>query len=339
MAVPSEEEFSDFISLVNGINAQELVGPKLANRDGIFQKSFLASIEDPSPLDMMFDTLTLENIELFFSKIFVITKEKDALRAVHPVQIWLNQQPCFNLGAVGYVIEALKGIDRFTWDGFCKKEVLSILDFDPQDNSVSYQDKIQLEELHEIIQEIGHFSPLKWLGGVVSCLRYYYYFSDLSDDFDECFEMEQQSLLRHEKEALNAARYLLNYMNSNDSKSVRIRTRGESIDLLERLCEDLDVDIKLIGIDSPIVKRGDRTKRERRLIHGLWKLLRTERSRGVTAILHFLSLEGIENQQDARTIQRMIARWEKQEVEDDSSRSNLAEEYPDTWFGSIYGDT
>lgn len=68
---------------------------------------------------------------------------------------------------------------------------------------------------------------------------------------------------------------------------------------------------------EPIIKRVDRTAKERVLAHKLWNILKEyKKARPVRAIEWLLQLEGIENIPERRTIERWLASWDKKNAEE-----------------------
>lgn len=327
MAVPSKEEFYSFVDLVHTIDASSLAGRGISNADTFVDDGVVKFLSERSFIDELLDKPTAENIEVFFNKVLEIIGEKDSLRVNHPVQVWLDNQLGFKHGVKAVFPVPEKEIKTPELVKLYVKEALSILKSYPLDPA-------ELKELNSYLHQVSCYKCHQWLYDFVFKLQLYYYPYAIDEQEEKELEEYDDEQTKRQKEVLNSVGCILDYLNSRESCAVDVRQREEGIEALERLHDDFDVAIKMTMIDDDdsVINKKDKTSRERKFIYNLWQLLRTPTSRGVPAIVQFLSLEGVENQLDPRTIHRMIERWEKQEVKAGLDRTRLAERYPKTEF-------
>ena len=102
---------------------------------------------------------------------------------------------------------------------------------------------------------------------------------------------------------------------SGDVSDLRYRNLIAEMNIIKReirwssTCNDAEL---ADDIDEPIIKRKDRTAKERGLAYRLWQTIRGYSVKSpVTAMLYLLQVEGLENSVGERTIERWLEQWEK----------------------------
>lgn len=187
----------------------------------------------------------------------------------------------------------------------------------------------------------------QWRKHLAECLLEYFHGAP---DFEDLSRNKQRQELGYYSEVMHSTIQLLEYLTNNAVESEQQEFSGESfigqtyfqgevlpsfmenticgppiikdrrfVRELEFVLKDIEenVYLKKLIINRPVTRRRDATMPERALIYSLWRFFQMGHyfsyKRNVNAFSYILSLEGIKNQLDNRTIDRLISQWENQQ--------------------------
>ena len=312
MAIPSEGDLSEYISLLKRACRNNLSIPSYYESFGMFLSiGFLEKISEPNEFELLVNDLTIQNIEAFLGRVHDDIEESDLIRAKHPVQIWLNNQSGFNSATGEKFNGRLKELNKTRWIEEYKVKVLSILDFDEKSGKIEFHSEGQLDSLHSLITLDMHYNDHDWLWDVVEYLTTYYYDPDY---WKVAYLKNNLSDMKKEKEALISVNNLIDYLYDTGPTIFNRRVRNKSIvtNVLEDLKEDLKIQLFCLDEKFIPIERSGKGAKERWLIYHLWHRCKTTGERGVAIIRRLLAIEGIDAEYDDRALHNMIAKWEKQ---------------------------
>lgn len=310
MAIPTREEFDEILELLSNFNGQEM-------------NSNSENIE-----------LNFESIRDYYLEILDLIHDKRMVLNQTPVKKWLERQSSYTRGMesafgkemVSRTYEKWRLIntdiaitqanfllnlyrdyseDEFLNSQLMGKEVLKgeyltdegVLVSNVEEYNRSRSDAFRYRLFNDSSVLYG-----RWLNNFIVALRTYFYGeSDLITRSGEAESLEQLKGLLNAVE--NLQDHLPHYM---EMSTLYIHLSQYQANVAK------EIEIKS-AVTSPI-KQNNETVKERALVYELWRAFEKQGlGSKVTAITHFLTLEGVSNSLDRRTIERNISRWKRED--------------------------
>ena len=143
-----------------------------------------------------------------------------------------------------------------------------------------------------------------------------YYFSDI--DTYLVHQREQDNIAKKAKEAIDC---YLDIVNIPSTFNLHDKGNGSLFRALTKASLAIEDILEASSFEPKPIQRGGLTARERLLVFNLWKTYRRYSihlgKRGIShasSITHLLSLEGIANPIEKRTIEKLIQGWRTQQT-------------------------
>ena len=153
-----------------------------------------------------------------------------------------------------------------------------------------------------------------------------YYFNDIDTYLEN--QKEQDKIAKKAKEAIDK---YLDVIQTPSSFNLHDRVNEPLFRALTRASLEIEDILEESGFEFKPLQRGGFTARERLLVFNLWKsfqrvlaLSGLKRTSNASSITHLLSLEGIDNPIEKRTIEKLIQGWKRQQYK----QREMAQETP-----------
>lgn len=339
MAIPTKEDFEIYLHQMSDFNANELLPEYYGDPQTILGgKTFLIK---PIP----------DDVREMVNKVNQVLNRKYKELENLTVHKWLYQQEAFRraekAAAANISLEKRTDLTNKTTENLYVESFLKAyqgMSFDEYIDSLrkydykDYSDEELKNKFERINSEKERFvrfegvikryitsQRFEWLHHTVSALSIYY-FNDIDTYLEN--QKEQDKIAKKAKEAIDK---YLDVIQTPSSFNLHDRVNEPLFRALTRASLEIEDILEESGFEFKPLQRGGFTARERLLVFNLWKsfqrvlaLSGLKRTSNASSITHLLSLEGIDNPIEKRTIEKLIQGWKRQQYK----QREMAQETP-----------